>query len=397
MGSIVVRSRDGHNIDINNEARSLTADTLSWPTRVGAMPSPWGSPVEAMTIADAYACIRVLADSAASLPLHVYRRTDDGRVPIQNRTAALLDNPAPAVTTASFIGQLVAHLNLWGNAYVGKYRDGSDQVHQLGLLAPDRMSVELIGGVPFFAYTKFNGDIEVLTTADVIHVKGLTLDGVMGVSPVQQCRTAIGLSRTMVDRADRFFANDARPGGALRFPERMDREKARDVVRVWSETHSGANANLPAVLTGGAEWVNIEMPADDAQFLEQRKLSATEVARIFRVPPHMIGAESGSTMTYANVEQESLDFVTHSLRPQLVAIEQALSADADLFNTTTYCQFSLDALLRADAKTRAQVYALALADGTCWMTRAEVRALEDLPPEPPTTQATTSTSVGGTA
>ena len=123
------------------------------------------------------------------------------------------------------------------------------------------------------------------------------------------------------------------------------------------------------------------MPLDDAQFLEQRKLSAVEVARIFRVPPWIVGADSGDSMTYANVEQQGLHFVTYSLRPWLVVIEQALTADRDLFTPNSYCEFLLDALLRADSLTRAQVYEKALDPITGYMSRQEVRALENLPPE----------------
>ncbi len=123
------------------------------------------------------------------------------------------------------------------------------------------------------------------------------------------------------------------------------------------------------------------MPADDAQLLEQRKLSATEIARIFRVPPWIVGAEGGGSMTYSNVEQESLHFATYSLRPWLVAIEQALSADADLFAAGSYCEFLIEGLLRADSKTRSEIYTAALDPITGWMTREEVRRLENLEPE----------------
>ena len=143
-----------------------------------------------------------------------------------------------------------------------------------------------------------------------------------------------------------------------------------------------ANAHRVAVMAGEVEFLPISMPADDAQFLEQRKLSATEVARIFRVPPWMIGADAGSSMTYANVESQALAFVSYSLRPQLVLVEQALTADPDLFPAGVYAEFLLDGILRADSSTRSEVYARALDPVTGWMSRQEVRKLENLPAEP---------------
>jgi len=206
----------------------------------------------------------------------------------------------------------------------------------------------------------------------------------VGLSPVRQCRLALGLSSSLTEHAARFFENDARPGGILKFEPTVSHSDAhmRELADVWGGGHRGAeNAHRVALMTGGVEWIPVSMPADDAQLVDQRKLSATEIARVFRVPPWIVGAESGGSMTYSNVEQESLHFATYSLRPWLVAIEQALSADTDLFPGGAYCQFKLDALLRADSKTRAEVYTAALDPITGWLTRDEVRALEDLEPE----------------
>jgi HK97 family phage portal protein len=337
----------------------------------------------ALNIADAYACVRALSDAAASLPLIAYRRTPTGRERLDNHTAELLRSPAPATTQSGLIGQLVAHLNLYGNAYLGKFRNPEGVVDQLALLHPDRVTPELKAGRPIYTVTGSKGERSVHGPDDVIHVKALTTDGLVGLSPVKQCRTALGLSADLTDHAARFFANDARPGGLIKVGDGGGGAAALErISEVWSAGHGGArNAHRTAVVTGDVTFEPVGMPMDDAQFLEQRKLSATEIARIFRVPPYMIGAESGASMTYSNVEQESLHFVTYSLRPWLVAIEQAFSADRDLFMERTYCEFLLDALLRADSKTRADVYALALDPERGWMTRAEVRRLENLEPE----------------
>lgn len=375
------------------EDRALTAQTVP-PSMLTSTPGgATVTPTTAMGIADAYACVRALSDAAASLPLIAYRRTDGGRVRLEGATAELLRSPAPATTQSGLVGQLVAHLQLHGNAYLGKFRAVAGQVNQLALLSPERVVPELRGGRPIYTVLDGQGGRSVHGTDDVIHIKALSTDGLVGLSPVRQCRVALGLSQTLQEHAAGFFANGARPGGILRLqrfgvpapgvaaPDGAgDLEQLRDT---WNQSHRGtANAHRIAVVSGEVDFTPLSMPMDDVEFLEQRKLSAVEVARIFRVPPWMIGADAGSSMTYANVESQALAFVTYSLRPWLVAIEQALSADTDLFTPGAYCEFLLDALLRADSHTRAQVYALALDPDRGWMGRDEVRRLENLDPEP---------------
>jgi HK97 family phage portal protein len=280
---------------------------------------------------------------------------------------------------------MVAHLSLFGNAYIGKFRNGDGLIDQLALLHPDRVTPELKGGRPVFTVAGSKGERSIHGPGDIIHIKGLSTDGLVGLSPIRECATALGLSANLTDHAATFFENDARPAGIIKLGNdgavTAEEDRLR-IARAWEAGHAGVrNAFKTAVITGSIDYVPISFPPEQAQFLEQRKLSATEIARIFRVPPYMIGADSGASMTYSNVEQESLHFVTYGLRPHLVAIEQALSADADLFLERTYCEYLLDAVIRADSATRAQVYTAALNPETGWMTRAEVRRLENLDPE----------------
>lgn len=364
------------------EQRTLTAQNVPAPM----LSSPPGAvtPTGALAIADAYACIRALADAAASLPVHVYRRTGAGRTRVEGDTAELLRRPAPATTTADLIGQLVAHLNLHGNAYVGKFRDAEGRVDQLALLHPERVVPEIKGGRPRYTVSGAKGEKSVHGTEDVVHIKGLSIDGVAGLSPVRQCRVALGLSQSLTNHASTFFDNDATPRGLLRLNDYGAVDADAEAIRTgWEIKHKGAaNAHRIAVVTGEVEFTPISMNLDDAQFLQQRQLATTEVARIFRIPPWMIGADSGSSMTYSNVESQALAFVAYSLRPWLVAIEQALSADEDLFPGPLYAEFVMDALLRADSSTRAAVYTAALDPVTGWMDRDEVRGLENLEPRP---------------
>ena len=340
------------------------------------------TPQGALSIADAYACIRALADAAAQLPLIAYRQTGNGRERFKGRAADLIERPAPGSTRADLVGQVVLHLNTWGNAYVGKYRDAEGRIEQLGLLRPDRVTVALADGAPIFTFTDpATGRQSRLTTADVCHVKALSSDGLVGLSPVRQARAALGLSSQLVDHASAFFTNSARPGGILKVPQGTDGDALRRVKAAWEGQHQGGNAHRIAVLTGEASFMEMQVPMEDAQFLGQRELSAQEVARIFRVPPWIIGAKDGGTLTYSNTEQQAQHFVTFSLGPWLARIEQALSADADLSPSTVYLEFLIDGLMRSDAATRAEIYTRALDPETGWLTRAEVRRLENLAPE----------------
>jgi HK97 family phage portal protein len=218
-------------------------------------------------------------------------------------------------------------------------------------------------------------------------VKALSTDGLVGLSPVRQCRVALGLSSTLAEHAARFFENDARPSGIVRLGQsgaEANQASLKNLRESWDSKHRGvSNAHRVAIVSGEVDFVPVAMPLEDAQFLGQRELSAQEVCRIFRVPPWIVGARDGGSLTYSNVEQQSLHFVTYSLRPWLVLIEQALSADRDLFTGPAYCQFLMDALLRGDSATRADVYTKALAGG--WMTVNEVRRLEDMEPLPEAT------------
>jgi HK97 family phage portal protein len=369
----------------SGEDRALTAQTVPPALLAGSAPGPTITPESALATADAYACVRALSDAAASLPLMAYRRTAAGRERFDGPVADLLDRPAPAVTQANLVAQIVAHLSLFGNSFVGKFRNGAGRVEQVACLHPERVTPELRGGLPLYTVTGPKGERSTHGPGDIVHIRGLSLDGLVGLSPVRQCRQALGLSSTLTEHAARFFQNDARPSGIVKMAhgDSGGPDSQLEYLRAaWTQGHAGMpNAHRVAVMAGEVEFIPISMPADDAQFLEQRKLSATEVARIFRVPPWMIGADAGSSMTYANVEQQALAFVTYSLRPWLVLIEQALTADPDLCPPGTYVEFLLDALLRADSATRSAIYTRALDPITGWMSREEVRRLENLPAE----------------
>jgi HK97 family phage portal protein len=365
------------------EDRALTTANVP-PVMVNSTPGPGITPANALAVADVFACVRALSDAAASIPLVPYRKTTSGRTRDDGRLAGLLRQPAPATTQANLVGQCVAHLTLYGNAYLGKFRDAGGRVEQLALLHPDRVTPELKAGVPLYTVNDGRGRQSTHGVEDVVHVRALSTDGLVGLSPVRQCRVALGLAQSLTEHAAAFFENGARPTGVLKVPTTSADPAALAGLReAWGGLHSGArNAHKIAIVTGDVDFTAISGPLDDLQFVEQRHLSTAEVCRIFRVPPWIVGGTSGDSMTYSNVEQQALAFVTYSLRPWLILIEQALSEDADLCPGPLYVEFLLDALLRSDAKTRSDVYTAALDPATGYLTRAEVRRLENLEPEP---------------
>jgi len=346
-----------------------------------------GSPVStstALAIGDVWAAVRVLADAASSLPIHVFRKADDGRERVGSGLLAdLLARPGPATTQADLVSSLMAHLLIYGNAYIAKYREGG-QIVQLGLLAPDRVRPELEGGHLRFRYTPGRGGQQMLTESDLVHIKGLSVDGLVGLSAVSQASRVLGLSDELVKHAVSFFdsgaaGGTARPAGVLRLGEGVsfdDTDRTKEKLRAEARPHG------VLVIQGDSEYFPVAEKLDDSQFVEQRRLAAQEIARVFRIPPHMLGAPSADSMTYSNVEQESIEFVRYSLTPWLRRIELAISGDLDLTFQRQFVRFEVDGFLRADANTRSEVYARALDPVTGWMTRDEVRKLEDLSPEP---------------
>lgn len=364
------------------EDRSLAAPTIE-PTftfNTGTAPLDVTSS-NVLRVSDAYACVRLLADSVASLPLHAYRRTPAGRVRAGDtaRIVNLLSRPSPGSTGVDLISQIMVHLNLYGDAFIGKYRaDG--EIVQLGLIPPGSVEVELRGQRVVYALNTARGQTE-HGVEDVVHLKGMSLDGLRGLSPVEQCRVALGLSSSLQASARAFTEQGSRPSGILSAPS-ANLETIGNIAEAWHHRHGGTrNMHKVAVVSGDVSFTPLGFSQDDAQFLGQRELSAREVARIFRVPAWAIDAPTGDSLTYSNTLEQNRSLVTHSLRPWLVRIERAISNDTDLCPGGTYVQFELDGLLRADAKTRAEQYEKALNPETGWLRRDEVRELEDLPPE----------------
>ena len=336
-----------------------------------------------MQVAAVYACVRVLAEAVAQLPLHLYRYTGDGskEKAINHPLYRLLhDEPNPEMSSFVFRETLMTHLLLWGNAYSQIIRNGKGEVVALYPLMPNRMTVDRDEkGRLYYEYTISDDDAPqikktILKPSEVLHIPGLGFDGLVGYSPIAVAKNAIGLSIATEEYGAKFFANGATQGGILEYPGVIkDPDSVRDA---WNKGFSNSNAHKVAVLEEGMKYTPISISPDEAQFLDTRKFQISEIARIFRVPPHLIGDLEHAT--FSNIEEQSLEFVTYSLQPWLVRWEQgihrALLSDEE--KKDYFAKFNVDGLLRGDYESRMNGYATARQNG--WMSANDIRELENL-------------------
>lgn len=343
------------------------------------------TPDTAMQATTVYACVRILSETVASLPLPLYRRTGDrGRErAVDHPLYTLLhDAPNPEMTSFELRETLMGHVLLWGNAYCDIQTDGAGRVTALWPLRPDRMAVrrDKATGLIVYDYTLPGTVTKVPLAADrILHIKGLSVNGLVGLPPIAMARQSIGLALATEEFGARFFSNNAQPGVVLEHPGKLGEEAYNRLRESWSETHSGlSNAHRVAILEEGMKLDKIGIPPNDAQFLETRKFQAVEIARIFRVPPHLIGDLDRAT--FSNTEQQSLEFVIHTIRPWLVRIEQAITRSLLMpaERRTYFAEFLVDGLLRGDTTSRYAAYATGRQWG--WLSINDVRTLENLNP-----------------
>ncbi len=340
----------------------------------------------AMQMTAVYSCIRILAEAVAGLPLNLYRYTEDGgkEKAIDHPLYLLLhDEPNPEMSSFVFRETLMTHLLLWGNAYAQIIRNGKGEVIALYPLMPNKMSVDRDSqGQLYYTYQRGTDEAirdknqtAILRPSDVLHIPGLGFDGLVGYSPIAMAKNAIGMAIACEEYGAKFFANGAAPGGVLEHPGTIkDPQRVRES---WQSTFGGSgNANKIAVLEEGMKYTPIGISPEQAQFLETRKFQINEIARIFRVPPHMVGDLEKSS--FSNIEQQSLEFVKYTLNPWVVRWEQSLTRA--LFTQAEkvryFVKFNLEGLLRGDYESRMNGYATARQNG--WMSANDIRELENL-------------------
>ena len=339
----------------------------------------------AMQMTAVYSCVRILSEAVAGLPLHFYRYTDDGGKekaidhPLYRR---LHDEPNPEMTSFIFRETLMTHLLLWGNAYAQIIRNGKNEVIALYPLMPNKMDVSRDkSGQLYYTYVTqpeeahtMKGTVVYLRPSEVLHIPGLGFDGLVGYSPIAMAKNAIGMAVACEEYGAKFFANGAAPGGVLEHPGTIkDPQRVRES---WQSTFGGSgNSNKVAVLEEGMKYTPIGISPEQAQFLETRKFQINEIARIFRVPPHMVGDLEKSS--FSNIEQQSLEFVKYTLDPWIVRWEQSirralLSSEE---KQKYFVKFNLEGLLRGDYQSRMNGYAIGRQNG--WMSANDIRELEN--------------------
>lgn len=335
-----------------------------------------------MRCAAVYACVRVLAESVAQLPLILYRRLPNGgkeRATDHPLYTLLHDAPNSWQTSLEFRELQMYNLLLRGNGYsfINRIRG---VVRELLPLHPDRMTVAQRENFDLtYALSKSGGETQPLAAGDVFHLRGLSANGYTGITPIAMAREAIGLALATEQHGARLFANGAKMGGILKHPGKLkDAEMAKRIRESFDTAFSGDNAHRTALLEENMSWEKVTMTAEDSQFIETRKYQRSEIASIFRVPPHKIGDLERAT--FSNIEHQSLEFLTDSLLPWLRRWEQAITRDllTPRERPEFFAEFLVDGLLRGDVKTRMDSYAVAIQNGI--MSPNEARTRENLNP-----------------
>ena len=340
----------------------------------------------AMQMTAVYSCVRVLAEAVAGLPLHLYRVRDDGgkEKALDHPLYRLLhDEPNPEMSSFVFRETLMTHLLLWGNAYAQIIRNGKNEIVALYPLMPNKMTVDRdANGQLYYSYDRGSDEAirddrstVILHPSDVLHIPGLGFDGLVGYSPIAMAKNAIGMAIACEEYGAKFFANGAAPGGVLEHPGTLkDPQRIRES---WQAAFGGSsNSNKVAVLEEGLKYTPIAISPEQAQFLETRKFQINEIARIFRVPPHMVGDLEKSS--FSNIEQQSLEFVKYTLDPWVIRWEQSITRAllSHEEKSRYFVKFNLEGLLRGDYQSRMNGYAIGRQNG--WMSANDIRELENL-------------------
>ena len=339
--------------------------------------------VSALNYSPVFQAIRIISETVGTLPIHVYRRDQDGRRRQDDLIVAdlLRWEPNPEMTAVQFREAWVAHAISWGNGFAEIERDGVGRAIRLWLLPPNSVAVtrDSAGNV-VYQYREQTGPLITLPQNDVLHLAGPGFDGLVGYSIIQKAREGIGLALAAEQFGSSLFGTGARPSGILEHPGRLSDDARARLRGDWERLHSGIdNAHRVAVLEEGLKWTQTSIPPDDAQFLQTRAFQIEEVARWFNIPVSKLRVKDGGS--YASLEQENSAFLSECLRPWLIRIEQEVRKKLLLPESSAlYCEHNVDGLLRTDLQTRYQAYSIGRNWG--WLSVNEVRALEQLEPIP---------------
>lgn len=314
----------------------------------------------ALNISTVYQCVRYISDAIAQIPLALYKEVATGKEKaIDHPLYRILHRaPNPLIPAFVFKKTLQAHLLIWGNAFAEIERNNAGNVIALWPLLPNCMRMQLFNGRLFYYYTTPEGREVQLT--DVLHLRGLSSDGLVGYSPIAIHREKLGLARASEEYRARFFANDATPGGVLHHPGQLSQAAHDRLKSSWADRHEGlSNRSRVAILEEGMKWQDVGILPKDAEFIAGEKFTKADIAAIYGVPPYKIGLLEPGTVSFASVEQQSIDSVVDCIAPWVVCWENSLDlalltpAEQQIFFT----KFSMQGLLRGDSASRAAFYA----------------------------------------
>lgn len=337
----------------------------------------------AMQLAAVWACVRLISETIATLPLQIYERDKQGSRHVAKDHwlyTIVHDQPNATMTAVEFWESVAAQLCLWGNAYCFKTYSGT-KIVSLDPLNPAQMQVKTdANGDLIYLYATAKG-IQTYTEQHIWHVKGFGINGLIGLSPISYARNSLGASMSADEASGKVFTNGLRSGGALQIAQILTPAQRKEIRESMAEQLAGtANTGKLMVLEGGSQYQPIAMNPEDAQMLQTRSFHVEEICRWFRVPPFMVGHSEKSTSWGTGLEQQMIGFLTFALRPYLTRIEQGIKKSllSPAERTRYFAEFSLEGLMRADSSARAALYASAAQNG--WMTRNEIRDLENRPP-----------------
>ena len=333
----------------------------------------------ALTYTAVWSAVRVISETLASLPLPVYKREGDTRTRAVGHPVYTLlhDTPNPDMTAMVFRETMQAHVLTYGNAYAEIDRSPANIPTALWPLHPGKVTPKRnVAGE--LVYQIGPTAEKIIPARNILYVSGLGFDGIVGYSPIRMHMQAIGLGQAVEKYGARFFKNDAKPGGTLNHPGKLPPDAAERLMKSWQAAHSGDNAHTTALLEEGVTFDALGMSPEDAQSLGTREFQLSEIARIFRIPAHMIGDLSHAT--FSNIEHMAIEFVTQTIRPWCVRWEQEIRRKLFGFDTPYYAEHLVDGLLRGDIASRYAAYATGRQWG--WLNSNDIRALENMNPVP---------------
>ncbi len=371
-----------------NRWRTSTSDRSPWgdfwfePVSIRSSSGIRVSADSALRLSAVYAAVRILSETMASLPFGLYRQKPDGGKEVVTEHwlyQLFAKRPNQFQNPFEWREMLQGHLALRGNAYNRIVANTRGEITELLPIHPDRIRMEMTPSGDFrYRVTDRLGNETMVPRGEIWHLRGLSSDGLMGMSPIELARESIGMALAAQDYGSRFFANDAKPtGGWIEFPGSFKDNEAKKVFREsYQQAQAGANRGKVLVLENGMKFHEVGVTNKDAQFLELRKFQITDIARLFRVPPHMIGDLDRAT--FSNIEQQSLEFVMHTMTPWAERWEASIEADLLLDDDKLEVEFDFANLMRGDAASRSTYYQSGIQNG--WLTRNEARIAENLDP-----------------